>query len=367
MMLVEFFKGLWYLFLRLLLKILNLLGCSFVGEFKGRYLVQPPVIEDPEKFGKASKNPTLLELYVSTDKQWPLSVGKLVNDTFFRTDPPIVFNVCFSCAKPTMLHGGDYSNPESHWWNVFFGFYEIDVPAGKEPDGWERPFGFMSNTPGDLRPNFCELMKIGKADWNYFSNHVYGVPLAHCRKHDDIPKCEDGIPTEGAACSSEIIEDLHGHKYVEGMIDGMEVVSGYASRAGDRLENPYCIISAIWRSVFGRPRPSPSFPKSFEPTTMKMKFLARWVEEYDDDLKCVAYKTFIYGGAINKTWAEERAKDLSPEEQKEDADFLEAFLTEQMNAVIATIGDNDRHFRKMTEKDYRGRSRRHPRWKKKLF
>lgn len=339
---------------------LDLVRFPLVGEFMGRFIVHPPKFDDPV-FGEASKNPNLLEIYVSTEKQWPLEVGKIVNDRYFPTDPPIVFNVCFSCSKPTLLHGGDYSNPESHWFNVFFGFYEIDVPKGDGETGWTRPFGFENDTT--LTPRFEELMKIGKADWNYFSNHVYGVPLEECDRYREVP--DPGIvPTV-------LKPSVHhaGHEYVEAQIDGMEVVSGYATKAdGGKLGYPFCIFSPIWRNKFGRPRPSPSFQHSFPPTRMKMRFIARHEEGPDEDLGTEAYKTFIYGGAVNTSWAD-WGKDHLPAGYASVDDFLDEFLAKQMASVIATIEENQEGFRKMTRSDYdkQNRSVRHARWKKELF
>ncbi len=334
---------------RIPLVIMGIAGWPLVGEFKGRFVVQPPKLKTDE-FGKASKNPTLLEIYVDSQKQWPLDIGELVNERYFTDDPPIVFNVCFCCAKPTLFRGGDYGNPESHWFNVFFGFYEIDVPASS----WDHPFGFEKYESKELR--FDELMRIGKSDWNYFSNHVYGVPLGTCDKYKPID------PSVKTWQNPDEVE-INGKFFSEGTVEGMEVVSGYVSgKDGKKLGYPCGIFSPLWRTVFGRPRKSKHFGTSFPPTKMKMHFLIRHIKEYDEDLKEDAYKTFIYGGTGNISqyeWAREHTADPVD---------MDKFLEAQMDAVKQSISDN-KEFRKMTRKDYEKENRtvRHAKWRKKLF
>ena len=265
----------------------NIVGMPLVGEFKDRFVVEPPKLPTDE-FGKAVRIPFITEIYVSDQHQWPLDVGQLVNGVFFEDAPPIVFNVCFSCARPSLFSGGDYANPESHWFNVFFGFYEIDVPKSK----WSRPFGFKS--ADSLEPEFDDLLKIGKSDWNYFSNYVYGVPKDECAKYDAVPG--QGVKTETLQASV----DIGGKRYVEGQVDGLQVVSGYVSgKDGKKLLNNNEFFSPIWRTVFGRPKKKKEYPQSFIPTRMRMRFFARHIEEHDEDLGEMAYKTFIYGGTVN--------------------------------------------------------------------
>lgn len=288
----------------------GLVRCPFVGEIDKRFFVAPPSLPT-EEFGKTTHLPTVLEIVVSEERTWPLDIGEKVDGVFFRDDPPIVFNVSFSCAKPTLLRGGDYANPESIWFNVFFGYYEIDVPVGP----WTRPFGFEDDR--GLEPCWNDLLRIGKSDWNYFSNFVYGVPAEECARHDAIP---------GGAVASirEPAVRIGAHDYLEGQVDGLEVVSGYVSGAdGKRLRNNVCGFSPLWRAVFGRPKPSAAHPVSFVPTRMRMRFWARHERGPDPDLGCEAYRTFIYGGTVNLGWP--------------DAARNEAFLEAQMRGVRRAI------------------------------
>jgi len=290
----------------------GLIGWPLVGEIGDRFLVKPPQLPT-KRFGETTHLPTVLEIYVSHEHQWPLDVGRLVDSVYFRHFEPVVFNVCFSCAKPSLLKGGDYANPESHWFNVFFGYYEIDVRCSE----WSRPFGFSSAVEGDLAPEFDDLLRIGKSDWNYFSNYIYGVPMEACARHDEDP------PT----ASLRIIEprvSIGGEEYVEAEVDGLDVVSGYVSGTdGQRLRNNVCGFSSMWRAVFGRPKKSGSLGTSFAGTSMRLRFYARWGKGWDSDLDCEAYKTFIYGGTVNLGYSGPVNND--------------AFLAAQMEAVRAAM------------------------------
>jgi hypothetical protein len=284
-------------------------GAPLVGEIKGRYKVEPAVIEDP-RFGNSSARPQVLEIIVSDEEQWPLGVGKIVNEIFFDRAPPIIFNVCFSCHETDDDDQSDYANPESHWFNVFFGFYEIDVPAAE----WGRPFGFK-NATDEWEIEFDDLLRIGKSDWNYFSNYMYGVPwwkACGCNRLDD-----SGV--KNTVLDREV--DIAGVRYVECEVDGMEVVS--AHRAGEeKLRRNVTFITKVWQKQFGTCEPKPGFGESFFPVRMRMRFLIGWKEEHDFDLSCMAYKTFIYGGSINKHW-----EGVDEDRKKFNDEFLQAQMT----------------------------------------
>lgn len=286
-------------------------GAPLVGEIKGRYKAVPAVITgDP--FGESSAEPQVLEIIVSDEEQWPLGVGKIVNEIFYDKAPPIIFNVCFSCHRPDESGRSKYADPTSHWFNVFFGFYEIDVPASE----WGRPFGFKTDDEENWEVEFDDLVRIGKADWNYFSNYMYGVPwwkACGCNRLDD-PGVETRITGQRLK--------IRGQRYIECEVDGMEVVSAYC--AGDEeLRRNVTFFTKFWQKKFGTCEPNPKYGESFFPVRMKMRFLIGWKPERDFDLKCDAFKTFIYGGSINKTWAEEFDREA----------FNEEFLEAQMAAV----------------------------------
>ena len=284
------------------LAVKRIIGMPLVGEVHHRFLMEPPRLPD-NRFGKTTKMPTILEIYISEDHQWPLDIGSKVKQIYFKDYPPIVFNVCFSCARPSWYGVGDYGNPLSHWFNVFFGFYEIDVPKSR----WKRPFGFESAE--GFEPCFDDLFRIAKSDWNYFSNNIYGVP-------DEACAACDGVSMSGVEAKIVNPSVMIGNRqFVECRLDHPTVVSGYVSgQDGKRLLNNNGVFSPIWRTVFGRPKPSPDFPTSFIPTEMRMQVVETYYEEYDEDLGENAFKTLIAGNVDNG-----------------------AFLKAQMDAVIRSM------------------------------
>ena len=267
---------------------------------------------DAARFGPGSDFPAVLEIQVTDRRVRPLGVGEIVDEIYFPGSPPVIFNVCFSCAKPDLAGRSAYADPTSHWFNVFFGFYEIDVSAAR----WGRPFGF---TEAELAPqSVCvdDLLKIGKADWNYFSNWMYGVPRRYVDRYREIGT---GAAAPRATITPRLVRDGAGPPHVEGTIEGLRAVSGYP--AGERLENNVCFWSPVWRRVFGTCGPRPGHEQPFPGTSMKMKFWMRFEEGHDVDLGERAYKTFLCGGSINESWP--------------DAAFNEEFLEAQMRAVRA--------------------------------
>lgn len=309
-------RGLWRTLVRLILTGLRFLrGAPLVGEIHDRFLVEPAVIEGHE-FGCSSRKPQVLEIIVSEEEQWPLGVGKIVNEVFFDKDPPIVFNVCFSCHQPDDDGHSEYADPESHWFNVFFGFYEIDVPA----DQWERPFGFKSKDKKKPEIEFKDLLRIGKSDWNYFSNYMYGVPWWKTCGYNRLD--DPGLTTRVA----DRPVSVKGKEFLECEIDGMEVVSAYCAGDGELRRNVW-LFSRVWQKQFGTCEPRDGHEVSFVPTRMKLRFLIRWEGDDDYDLERKAFKTFIYGGSINKGYR--------------DAAFNERFLAAQMEAVKQVISSRE--------------------------
>ncbi len=263
----------------------NIMGLPLIGEFHNKFFIEPPRLLT-KKFGKASFSPIVVEIPIN-DNTGIEDAGKIVNDLYFKKKPPIMFNVCFACARPSLFKGGDYANPESHWFNVFFGFYEIDVDAAL----WKRPFGFKNASANDL--DFDDLLKIGKSDWNFFSNYLYGVPKNECLKYSSLT---DSIKT--SIINTNIT--IGTHKFIEAEVSGVKVVSAYVSKQDNKklLKNDG-ILTTIWQSAFGRPKPSNKYPDSFIPATMKLHFYIRFEKSFDHDLNSDAYKTYIYGGTIN--------------------------------------------------------------------
>jgi hypothetical protein len=302
-----------------------------IGTIDGEVaLGKPAVINSPE-FGESSATPAILDVPVSADKQGLLAVGQKAHEKFFPNDPPFNFNVNFSCANAEGLgRQSEYADPRSPWFNVFFGRYEIDAPAASAPgdkDKWTRPFGFTA--PGSNQINFDDVLKIGNADWGYFSNWMYGVPESELDK-DFAQQANFPKPTCTVTNPNVVI---NGKSYVECTVDGARLPSAYVGNDGKGLTNND-VLSPVWRDVFGKQDaavaqdPSLAGKPSFFPTEMKMKFYLRQEKVLDPKTNQYVYKTEIYGGGVNKTWA-----GNDPAKQA----YNDRFLQAQMDAVKSTM------------------------------
>jgi hypothetical protein len=321
-------KSLWWL-IKLKFQRLPLLG-----EIDGKTKVPAARITSRE-FGVSSGLDMAVEIRVHDKKEIPDGVGQIVKRKLF-SDRDLIFNVCFSCGKGGVIKKGLYTDPCSHWFNVFFGYYEIDVPAAK----WGRPFGYDLKN-GNLSINFDDMCRIGIADWNWFSNYLYGVPKDFIKpwnnpEDPDIEKTDKGRITIGNRYWDQV------------EVDKFTVASAYTAPKEEHLLDERSIWTALWRLSYGRPHPRKAIGPSFFPCKMKARFYMYFDEKYDPELGERAYRTFIFGGTINHdsmmasggkpTRASAAAKNRSDNDA-----FNERFLDEQMKAVTAVIESTFSH------------------------
>ena len=108
-------------------------------------------------------------------------------------------------------------------------------------------------------------------------------------------------------------------------LNHVEAATAYESENGAQLTNNDLIFSPVWRVAFGQPCPRPAAtPRASSPVRMSAKlYMCFHAEEQDTDFGEPVYRTLLFGGTINETWAD------TPEKKKEN----ERFLALQMNAV----------------------------------
>jgi hypothetical protein len=257
-----------------------------VGDIDDR-IWAPPVTVHGRGFGRSMTIPAILEIKIDgRGKTASPAAFTPVATRLFADYPPFLFNVSFACGSGRMFRPGVYGDPRSPWFNVFVGYYQIDVSRTE----WSRPFGYTHD--GQLE--IADLARLGEADWNYFSNHMYGVPL------DAIAPVDDPDAKFTVLDSVEIAKRRWDH--VEAR--GMTVASAYlANRDHRRLDDPHPILSDVWRCVFGEPYHDRSHAQSFFPTSMRARLYASFVEADDNrDLRGPVYRTFIFGGTVNEWW-----------------------------------------------------------------
>jgi hypothetical protein len=250
-----------------------------VGEIGGRVEFVEPVVNH-ERYGRSQLcTPAILRLHVDDGERAISDAGRLVKSTLFARHPPFVFNTV-ACVGAADANGrGAYPNPNSVWFNVFFGCYQIDAPKSD----WPRPFGYVSADRSASRIEFGDVTRLGEADWNFFSNWMYGVPLEAIEPLNTV----DPVKAVQEPAPERIGRTLwHGAS-----VEGVTCVSTYqsdAAGAGRLVTNS--VIDDVWRHAFGLPNPQRDRRDSFVPTTLRAELHMAYSEDAD------AYHTVICGG-----------------------------------------------------------------------
>jgi len=279
--------------------------CPAVGQIADSPAVIEPVIDD-QRFGRSQLcTPTVLRIFVDPRDRAIADVGQIVNERMFSGYPPFVFNTVACVGGVEQGARGLYTDPSSIWFNVFFGYYQLDC----QKEDWQRPFGYRSAAGVDSEIEAEDIFRLGKSDWNWFSNWMYGVPTDQLLPYSSIDMSTIGVE----ASPPTRIGSTMWHCLT---LREVEVASCYESDATDAVKLVHnTALDEVWRHSFGLPNPRPAFSDSFIPTTIEAKVhMAYWEDER-------AFHTLIFGGTA--------AMEADPR-------FLEA----QMAAVESVIAGN---------------------------
>jgi hypothetical protein len=277
-----------------------------VGMIGKRFQIGKDEIPFDQHGGIQLATPNVLRFYVTDERRAVSNIGQMVKYRLFLKYPDFVFNTVAYVGKPAG-NAGQYTDPESPWFNLFLGYYQIDAPVGtKEGGGWTRPFGYeLSN--GSWKVYEEDLVRLAKADWNWFSNWNYGTPA------DDIAAF-DNIDLERSEVKQTGVREL-GTWWHTVEMSNIEVASTYESCFPDaaRLVLNSPSVTPMWRELFGAPCPRANERASFIPTVLRGSLLMAFREEDGQ------YHTRIFGGTLYP--------------KKGDDDFLQA----QMKALETLI------------------------------
>ncbi len=240
----------------------------------------PPIFDD-KRFGRtrmSSKDVT--RVFVDDNQRVLADVGRVVKKLLWDDYPDWTFNTVACVGEFDGDGRGTYSNPGSIWFNVFLGYYQIDAP---KPD-WDRPFAYESAKGAKSEVRFDEIVRLGKTDWNYISNWMYGVPGEVVRRYNDLEM-------EKVKTSQEEASQIGSSRWHRVGIGNVAFVSAYESDApGSEDLTDNSLVSDAWRKAFGTPSPHPEYSQSFIPTrTDADMFISYWE---DDE----AFHTVIFGG-----------------------------------------------------------------------
>ncbi len=280
-----------------------------IGEIDGRTDVYPPIVHAEGYVPSQNCTGTILRIHVDDRPRDLCAVGSKVKQVMFPDPyPPFVFNAVAAVGSFDEEGPQAYADPRSPWFNVFLGYYQLDC----RKDRWDRPFGFHSADGIESEPYVEDLVRLGKSDWNFFSNWDYGVPEPFL-----VPYCSPDHAPEDAIDGGVVDVAGRGWRRVE--LRNVEVASCYESDApaAARLTSNTPITPVIRRS-FGYPSPQPGFPVSFIPQSLDAVLHMAYFE--DDE----CFHTLIFGGTAHAG---------------EDRDLLEA----EVAATLAVIADQYAH------------------------
>lgn len=262
-----------------------------------------PVVRS-RRFGSSQAYTShVTRIFVDETERLFTDVGSIVKERMFGDHPPFVFNTvaCTGAHDPVDGRAG-YTDPYSPWFNLFIGYYQIDAPKRD----WGRPFAYRSADGGRSEIEFADLAALGKSDWNWFANWMYGVPEEYAARYS-------GVDMSTLVVDQDRAEQIGESLWHPVSVDNLEFVSAYQSGAPDaaRLVRN-SLLSGAWRHAYGDPVPRPDWPESFVPTRMRTRLYTSYWE--DDD----AFHTVMFGAATQ-------------------LGFDEAFLAAQLAAARAVI------------------------------
>jgi hypothetical protein len=251
------------------------------GAVDGSPTPHPPVV-DPVWGASGPSGHGITRFHVSTDERALADVGRIVKAELFDHLPPFAVNVVACCGRPTGPNApGVYGDPESHWFNGFFGTYQIDCAKA---DGWTRPFGYESAAGVTSTTHDDDLVRLGVADWNWFSNYLYGVPHEICEQYSTVD-------LSSITFSPVVTATIGSSAWHTFTLSGVTVSSCYesATPGAARLVANSPLTPSVQHS-FGLPCPRPEFPTSFIPTELQSSAtMAYWEDE-------AGYHTITFGG-----------------------------------------------------------------------
>lgn len=310
--------------------LLRRIDHPILGNVNNHGWTQPLPI-DPRRFGRSTTGRSVIRIKIdpatpnTKAKTYPSEL-EMVARKVFPGYPKFYVNVAFACGRAKAFRAGTYTDPRSPWFNVFVGYYQIDVPIPvKNPNA--RPFGYRpavgvpkgSNQSYVLYPE--DLARLGQADWNYFSNYLYGVPM----------EALDRVGAPAVSLKQEEDTPVGSRWWSTLSGSGIEVSSAYATRVdGGFLAMNSKWLTELWRAWFGQPyqaRPERDGPRtSFSATPMSTRMLVAFDQVSDRRYKGVNsyFRTFVFGGSVSDEWGRNHP---------DGGRYNEAFLNHQLDVL----------------------------------
>lgn len=292
------------------MKHMKIVDIHKIHYIKGSYISQIEGMDDP-KFGKSRTNSETFKIEISEHPKG-LQVGKIIKRLMFQDYPDFYVNIIAS--SPIVNNNGisDFPNPQSHWFNVFYGFYEIDLPI----HSFSSPFGFDSNN--HVIP--IEIIKFGLCDWNIITSYLYGVPYE---------LCEENVKITGNEKMSVINDSIKIGKYFYKEIEFSDILVTSSYPAKSKLDT-HSPIAKLLQKEWGIYNYIKGYDIPFPTVRMAGRFYITSMISYNHDINCFCYKTIVAGGVVNMNHP--------------DPHFNQEFLNKQMQSIRQSILINDNYY-----------------------
>lgn len=250
-----------------------------VGQVAGSTAVHPPMIDDARWGRSLPCSPAVLRFFVDDVGRSLAAAGQRAKRALFADHPPFVFNTvaCVGCDPGDDVRR--YNDPQSPWFNVFFGYYQIDCAK----DLWERPFAYRSAAGRESVVLVDDLIRVGMADWIWFSNWMYGLPA-------DIAVSYSSGGARRATVSDQEVHRIGQGTWHRVRLEDVDVATcEEGAGPGARRLADNTPLAAMWRRSFGPPRRRAQRRPSFGPVTLEAVCdLCYW----EDDK---AFHTVVFG------------------------------------------------------------------------
>ena len=278
-----------------------------VGEVNNRYFSDIEGMND-STYGRTRDSVGVYAIEIK-EKPRVLKAGKIIKDLMFKDYPDFTLNAIATSAYVDICGKSEYPNPKSHWYNVMYGFYEIDVPVSSV----KSAYGF--DTKGNVVPK--DIIKIGLCDWNITTGYLYGVPLEICKKNVKF------TGNEKLRVVNESIK-IGSMTYKEVEFSDIIATSVYPAR--EQLEKT--VLSEFLQHSWGTHPYVYGFEQAFPKVRMAGRFYITQSISHSDEYDCQCYKTIVGGGVINMDYP--------------DKEFNQGFLDRQMEQIRRSIVINEK-------------------------
>jgi len=265
------------------LSVVAVLAAVRFGPLGGRFIM--PRLSLPGDLGVRLTS-TRLGLQVHVDPEGGgavAGVGRLAARSLFPAArfPRFTVRTFSAFARPSRGRPGGWADPAAPLYALRFGAWEVEAEAAL----WRQPFGYRDD--GRLDPE--TLVRLVKADWNYFTAYAWGVPL------DAVAACDR---LEGAA-----IHVAQGGRVRVGergwdrlLLDGVDVAAPGLGQDGRRPVAPDALVAALWRFGLGVAPPAAVGP-SFAPVRLRLRLRISHRSSVDEDRGRLHHTAILFAAA----------------------------------------------------------------------